>query len=86
MHAISAALLFCIAANLKLPKIEIYSIILRKLSTALYLSHFPFILLFDYYLKRGTYIDFLATVLFSLVTFFFLKGILPIKYFKTLYG
>ena len=59
---------------------------LRKWSTAIYLGHFPFVLLFDYYLKRGTWIDFSLAILFSLVLFYVLSYICPKSFLKHVYG
>ncbi len=63
-----------------------HSIHLRKLSTAIYLQHFPFILLFDLYLKKGTIIDISLTLLFCLVSYYLLNKVLPSKAIKILYG
>ena len=62
------------------------SITFRKLSTAIYLLHFPFLLVFDYNFKRGTLTGFFLALLFSIFVFFFLKRILPDKTMKLLFG
>ena len=59
---------------------------LRKLSIGLYMIHFPFILLFDYYLKKGTSIDFPITLFFALLFFSVICYILPPKYSQLLFG
>lgn len=62
------------------------SLQLRKWSTIIYLSHFPFILVFDYYLKRGTLIDFTCAILFSVGLFYIFRWLLPEKVVKRLFG
>lgn len=62
------------------------SLILRKWSTIIYLTHFPFILAFDYYLRRGTLIDYPCTLLFCACFYFMLNAFLPTQYLKNLYG
>lgn len=62
------------------------SLQLRKWSTIIYLSHFPFILVFDYYLKRGTLIDFSCAIVFSVGLYYVFRWILPEKVVKRLYG
>ena len=59
---------------------------LRKWSTVIYLSHFPFILVFDFYLKRGTLIDYPMAIAFSLVSYYLLIKILPERISRMLYG
>ena len=59
---------------------------LRRLSVGLYMIHFPFILLFDYYLKKGTMIDFPVTLLFVFLIYFIINRLLPIKYSQVLLG
>lgn len=62
------------------------SLLIRQLSTALYLLQFPFILLFDFYLRRSTVIDYSVTLSFCIVTYILCKLILPPKVNKILYG
>lgn len=50
---------------------------MRLLSIGIYLIHFPFILVFDFYLKRGTAVDFPVTLLFSAAVFCLLYYIFP---------
>lgn len=62
------------------------SLMIRKWSTIIYLSHFPFILLFDYYLRRGTYIDYPCTILFCIVFYHVINAILPKSFVQKLFG
>jgi len=57
----------------------------RHLSTGLYLVHFPFILLFDFYLRKGTIIDFPVTLLVSALVYCLLSYLWP-KVSKVLFG
>lgn len=86
MHAFSAVILFLIALNIKISLKASTSLTIRKMSTAIYLGHFPFILLFDYYLKRGTLIDICAALTFSISLWVIITILLPEKYTKYLYG
>ena len=85
LQALQAILLFLIGINISF-KPKYYSTSIRELSTAIYLQHFPFILLFDFYLQKGTRLDFTITLLFCIIMFFVIKRILPHKFYKTLYG
>ena len=58
---------------------------LRKLSIAIYILHCPFILSFDFYLRKGTLIDFPLALAFSLVAYSLLTRLLP-KYSEVLFG
>lgn len=58
----------------------------RHLSTGLYLIHFPIILLFDYYLRKGTLIDFPITLLISLLVYCLLANLLPLKLSEVILG
>ncbi|MBO4230929.1 MAG: acyltransferase [Bacteroidales bacterium] len=49
----------------------------RNLSTGIYLIHYPFILLFDFYLTRGTAMDFPITLAFSVAVYYILRRFLP---------
>ncbi len=85
-NALIAVFLVIFALNLN-PRIpEKYSHGMRKLSTGIYLIHFPFILLFDFYLKRGTLIDYPLTLAFSVAVFLFSSLLLPKKIKKIIYG
>lgn len=87
MHSFSAVLLFLIALNIKIKLKDTTSLTIRKMSTAIYLGHFPFILVFDYYLKRGTLIDDVCAALtFSISLWAVITILLPEKYTKYLYG
>ncbi len=59
---------------------------LRELSTAIYLEQFPFILLFDFYLKKGTLLDFSLTLMFCITLYYLLKKVLPKRYISIIYG
>ncbi len=88
LQALEATLLFLIAININQDtfKLKSYSIQMRQLSTAIYLEHFPFILLFDFYLRRGTVIDFSMAILFSITCYYVLNRFLPKKTLGILYG
>ena len=62
------------------------TVYIRRLSIGLYMIHFPFILLFDYYLKKGTLIDFPITLLFVFLVYIIINHILPRKYSLVLLG
>lgn len=86
LQALEAVLLFMIGINVRFNQLEKYSLSIRKLSTAIYLEHFPFILLFDWYLTKGTALDFNVTLVFSVLAYFILMRLLPDKAVKMLYG
>ena len=86
MRAITAIILFFIALKIKNPNLQTKSKTLRKLSTAIYLEHFPFIIVFDFYLKRGTIIDFCVTLAFSITLYIILKKLLSKRITDILYG
>lgn len=79
-------LLFAIALSLDMSKYKKHSAMARKLSTAIYLEQFPFILLFDIYLKRGTLIDFPAMLAFCLLLFYLAQKFLPNRIYSWFYG
>ena len=79
-------LLFFFSYSIILPNRFNSTYHIRKLSTAIYLGHFPFILLFDYYLKRGTIIDVTAALIFSIILYYFIVKLLPNKISTILYG
>ena len=63
------------------------SLTLRKLSTAIYLLHFPFLLVIDYHhFHRGTIIGFVFALAFSIVVFYTLKAFLSKEKMKLLFG
>lgn len=59
---------------------------LRKMSIGIYMIHFPFILLFDFYLRKGTIIDFPITLTFVLLFYIIVSSCLPQKYSQLLFG
>lgn len=77
---------FVFALNFNPPLPEAVAISMRKLSTGIYLLHFPFILLFDFYLTRGTLIDYFLTLSFSVAVFLVTGLLLPKKIKKIIYG
>lgn len=86
MEVFAATALFFVALQMEILPLKKYSLKLREVSTAMYLIHFPFILLFDYYLRKGTYIDFFVTILFSLTVYFISKKWLPKKWSLIIFG
>ncbi len=84
-HVLEAILLFMIGINY-FPKKDLNTLYYRELSTGIYLLHFPFILLFDFYLINGTFIDFFSALIFSIVTIFLTKKYFPKNIYKTLFG
>lgn len=86
MQAPLAVILFIIAFQYTYARLLPYSLVMRKWSTAIYLGHFPLILLFDYYLVRGTVLDFSIVVVASLVLFYMLSFICPQRILKMIYG
>ena len=86
MQAPLSIVLFMLAMSGSFGKFVRVSLKMRQWSTALYLGHFPFILVFDYYLRRGSIIDLPVAILFSLVLFYVIYKILPRRYVKTIYG
>lgn len=86
LQAINAILLFSFSYSIILPKCIRSTYHIRKLSTAIYLGHFPFILLFDYYLKRGTIIDVTAALTFSIILYYLIVKLFPNKISTIFYG
>lgn len=86
MQAPLAMLLFVYALRAKMTMLAGVSLKMRQWSTALYFGHFPFILCFDYYLKRNSIIDVPMAVLFSLVLFYLIYKISPNRLAKIAYG
>lgn len=68
---------FFVALSFDFHSVSRYSEELRKLSIAIYLLHCPFILSFDFYLRRGTLIDFPLALAFSLATYYLLTRLIP---------
>ena len=86
MQAICAVIVFLLLLNTKMDFMQHYSLRIRKISTGIYLFHFPFILIFDYYLKRGTMIDFAVTICFAFVCSIILIKIFPPRVSDLLLG
>ena len=80
-----AVSLFLICKNLKMEWMSNYSLKLRKYSTALYLGHFPLLLLFDFYLSRSTIIDYAVVSILSL-TLYFIVCRFPKQWQRVIYG
>ena len=86
LHAFSAIFVFLMSKELLLNHLKPISLQMREYSIALYLGHFPFILVFDYYLKRGTLIDFISAILFSVALYWIIKKFTTETIVKALYG
>lgn len=86
MQAFSAFSLFNFCRVLRVDLPDTVARKCRSISTAIYLTHFPLILVFDYYLKRGTWVDFLTVTLISIALYEIVRRILPPKMVKSLYG
>lgn len=84
-QALVAFSLFVAASSFEFSCFRSFSLGLRKLSVGIYMLHFPFILLFDFYLAKSTLLDFLITLVFSIGMFFVLTAILP-HYSSVLFG
>lgn len=79
LHAFVAVFTFLLALNLPCERLSKCSKQLRKLSTAIYLEHFIIILIFDFYLKKGTLIDFIFTLSLSILIYAIAQKLLPKK-------
>ena len=77
--------LFLICKNSKMDCTVSNSLKLRKFSTALYLGHFPILLLFDFHLLRGTLIDYTVISILSL-TIYFIVCQFPKQWQQAIYG
>lgn len=86
MHAFSALGLFVLSMDLPISMDIKTTRMFRKLSTVIYLVHFPFILLFDRYLRKGTFLDFSLTIIFSICCYLVMEYILPEKWSVLLRG
>lgn len=86
LQALIAIVLFILAWNITIDISDEQSLRIRKLSTAMYLLHYPFILLFDFYLKRGTMIDYAMTLSFCFIVFYVIIYYLPVKWQEVLLG
>ena len=76
---------FIIALSFSYAKLNKVSLELRKLSVGLYMLHCPFILSFDFYLRRGTLLDFPVTLAFCLVVYLLISWYAP-KLSSLLFG
>ena len=86
LQLVLAVSLFLFALELNVKISDKKSVGMRKLSTVLYLVHFPFILLFDYYLKRGTAVDYPITLCITFAAFLLIEKLLPDKWRRVLIG
>ncbi len=86
LQAIIAVIVFILAFNTNVVISDDKSLIIRKLSTAMYLLHYPFILLFDFYLRRGSWIDFPVAICFCFIVFYLMIQYFPVKWQKVLLG
>lgn len=86
MQAVNAALLFLTACSCGSALSPQLACRFRGLSTGIYLIHFPFILVWDYYLKKGTILDFCLTLSFSCAVYYLSGKLLPDRWYRALYG
>lgn len=86
MQAAIAAALFLWAQNTNFNISDQCSVALRKLSTAIYLLHFPFLLVVDYNFKRGTLTGFFSALAFCFITYYLLNRLLTRKQMALLFG
>lgn len=86
MRTFVAVSAFLLAIKLPCNFLEKYYKNIRNLSTAIYLEHFLIILIFDFNLQRGTWIDFPFTLLLSVLIFGIVKLIFPEKVNHILFG
>lgn len=86
MQAAIAAALFLWAQNTNFNISDQRSIALRKLSTAIYLLHFPFLLVVDYNFKRGTLTGFFSALAFCFITYYLLNRLITRKQMALLFG
>lgn len=76
-HALVAITAFMTAISSSYKGFSSVSFAMRRMSIGLYLLHFPFILLFDFYLKKCTLIDFPITLVFSIIVYYLAGQIAP---------
>lgn len=86
MQVFVAVATFLLAINLSCSSLVKYSKVIRKFSTAIYLEHFLIILVFDFNLQKGTWIDFTTTLLISILIYGLTKVVLPEKISRVLFG
>ena len=80
-----AVFLFLLFASSEMKWASSCSLRLRKYSTALYLTHYPVLLLWDFYLRRGTIIN-ISFILAVTILCYFIVQQLPTKWQKVIYG
>ena len=78
--------LFLLSQKLEMNWLAKHSLHVRKLSTAIYLGQFPFLLVFDFYLRKGTILDFSLAVIFSITLYLLVINLLPKKWSDIIYG
>lgn len=82
-----AVVSFIIALKINLRSIsKNVAVLFRELSTAIYLIHFPLILMFDFYLRRGTIIDMFVVLVLSIVIYYIIGKLPNKKISKVLFG
>ena len=86
LQALIAIVVFILAWNTTIYISDEKSLKIRKLSTAMYLLHYPFILLFDFYLRRGTLLDYSVALCFCFIVFYVIINYFPVKWQKVLLG
>ena len=86
MQAFSAFSLFNLSRVITISIPDKIALKCRTISTVIYLSHFPLILVFDYYLQRGTFIDIFTVLSISICVYIIAKKVLPGKIIKAVYG
>ena len=86
LQALVAVLLFILALNIRVGFSVEMSFYIRKWSTALYMIHCPFILLFDFYLSKGTIVDYVSAVCLSTLLYVFIINTLPLRWQHALLG
>ena len=86
MQAVIALVVFLWASNIDINISDQHSLYYRKLSTAIYLLHFPFLLVIDYNFERGTLTGFFSALAFSIITYHLLNLILSKKNMALLFG
>ena len=86
MHALTAFGLFILSMDVPVSMDIKITRQFRRLSTVIYLVHFPFVLLFDRYLEKGTCLDFSLTVFWCGCCYLLIEYVLPKKWSKLLLG
>lgn len=78
--------LFLVGLGWSVPIKKETAMFIRKFSSGLYFLHFPFIILFDYYLHHSTLINFPVTLLFASGVYLLCRFLLPKKINGYLFG